>query len=400
MDLNYGPEYQQFRQEVRAFLDAHKDTAPNVLVGFGEGALSMRSWQKTLVEHGYACRTVPREYGGFGARPDLLKNIIIDEEFRRAGISRGMTNQGISMFVPTLLQYGTEEQKRRYIGPTIRGELIWCQGYSEPGAGSDLASLRTSAILDGDEFVLNGHKIWTSTAREAQMMFALVRTEPDAPKHKGISYMVLDVKSPGLTIRPLVMMTGHAGFNEVFFDNVRVPRENLIGQRGQGWEVGKATLIHERNMLGAADHTEDTLGRLIEVMRDYGVIDDPVLRDRLMKLAARVHAMRCHSLRMLTDRLKKRPDAAALITKLNGCQLNHDLCKLAIDAMQQDGILRRGSQYVRDEGSWQNEYMFQLGLIIGGGTAQIQKNIISEIGLGMPREPRPAAATPTASRGA
>jgi alkylation response protein AidB-like acyl-CoA dehydrogenase len=222
-------------------------------------------------------------------------------------------------------------------------------------------------------------------------MFALVRTEPDAPKHKGISYLLIDMKSPGITVRPLVMMTGMAGFNEVFFDNVRVPRTNLIGERGQGWEVGKATLIHERNMLGAADHTEDTLHRCIQVLRDYGVADNPIFRDRLMKIAARVHAMRFHSLRMLTNRLQRRPpDGAALIMKLNGCQLNHDICKLAIDAMHEGGLLRRGSKYVRDEGSWQNEYMFQLGLIIGGGTAQIQKNIIAEIGLGMPREPRAA----------
>jgi alkylation response protein AidB-like acyl-CoA dehydrogenase len=391
MDLSYGPKYEDFRREVRAFLDAHKDSAPRAAIGLAEGSPSIRDWQKTLIENGYAGRTVPKEYGGFGAKPDLLENIIIDEEFRRAGVSRGMSNQGISMFVPTLLQYGTEEQKRRYIGPTLRGETIWCQGYSEPGSGSDLASLKTSAVLDGDEWVINGQKIWTSTARESQMMFALVRTEPDAPKHEGISYLLVDMKSAGITIRPLVMMTGHAGFNEVFFDNVRVPRENLIGRRGQGWEVGKATLIHERNMLGAADNTENAFVRCVDVLRDFGVLDHGVYRDRLMKIAARTYAMKFHSLRMLTERLKKRPpDAAALIMKLNGCQLNHDIAKLAIDAMQETGTLKRGSRRVRSEGAWQNEYMFQLGLIIGGGTAQIQKNIISEIGLGMPREPKAA----------
>lgn len=394
MDLSYGPTYEAFRKEVRAFLDKHRASAPHASVALAEGSASVRDWQKIVVEHGYASRTVPREYGGFGAKPDLLENIIIDEEFRRAGISRGMSNQGISMFVPTLLQYGTEEQKTAYIAPTIRGEMIWCQGYSEPGSGSDLASLKTSAVLDGDEFVVNGQKIWTSTAREAQMMFALIRTEPDARKHEGISYLLIDMKSPGITVRPLVMMTGQAGFNEVFFDNVRVPRENLIGKRGQGWEVGKATLIHERNMLGAADLTETSLGGCVEVLRDFGVLDHAVYRDRLMKLTARTQAMKYHSMRMLTDRLKKRPhDAAALIMKLNGCQLNHDIAKLAIDAMQETGTLKKGSRHVRSDGGWQNGYMFQLGLIIGGGTAQIQKNIISEIGLGMPREPK--AAKPT-----
>ncbi|HXC50524.1 MAG TPA: acyl-CoA dehydrogenase family protein [Candidatus Limnocylindrales bacterium] len=397
MDLSYGPKYEAFREEVRAFLEGEKHNAPSASIGLSEGSGQVRDWQKKLVEHGYASRTVPRDYGGFGAAPDLLENIIIDEEFRRAGASRGMANQGISMFVPTLLQYGSEEQKRRYIGPTIRGEMIWCQGYSEPGSGSDLASLKTSAVLDGDEFVINGQKIWTSTAREAQMMFALVRTEPDAPKHEGISYLLVDMKSPGITIRPLVMMTGQAGFNEVFFDNVRVPREILIGRRGQGWEVGKATLIHERNMLGAADLTESTYLGCVDVLREFGVLDHGVYRDRLMKLAARTQAMKYHSMRMLTDRLKKRPpNAAALIMKLNGCQLNHDIAKLAIDAMEEVGTLKRGSRHARADGAWQIGYMFQLGLIIGGGTAQIQKNIISEIGLGMPREPK--AGTGTLSR--
>jgi alkylation response protein AidB-like acyl-CoA dehydrogenase len=394
MDLSYGPDYEDFRAQVRAFLDEHAHDAPRARVGMGEGvggSTGVRAWQKVLVEHGYTCRTVPREYGGFGAEPDLLKTIIIDEEFRRAGVFAGMSNQGISMFVPTILQYGSEEQKLAYVGPTIRGEMIWCQGYSEPGSGSDLASLRTSARLDGDEFVINGHKIWTSTAREADMMFALVRTEPDAPKHKGISYLLLSMETPGIDVRPLKMMTGHSGFNEVFFDEVRVPRTGLVGERGQGWEIGKATLIHERNFLGSAQHTENTLDQCLEVLDDYGATGDSVLRDRAMKLAARTLGMKYHSLRMLTDRLKGRgPTGYALTTKLNGCQLNHDICKLAIDAMGPAGLLVEGADGVRDNGRWQNEYMFQLGLIIGGGTAQIQKNIISEIALGMPREPKPA----------
>jgi alkylation response protein AidB-like acyl-CoA dehydrogenase len=391
MDLSYGPQYEEFRREVRAFLAKHAKDAPSASMRSVEASPELQRWQTLLIEKGYVCRTVPREYGGFGGEPDLLKTIIIEEEFQEARLALGIENQGISMFVPTLLTYGSEEQKRRYVGPTIRGEMIWCQGYSEPGAGSDLASLKTSAVLEGDEFVVNGQKIWTSTAKEAQMMFALVRTEPDAPKHQGISYLLLDMKSPGLDVRPLKTMTGAASFNEVFFDNVRVPKENLVGKRGQGWEVGTTTLFHERNMLGRSHQTETMLLSCSDVLRDTGAIADPVFRDRFARIEARVLAMKYHGLRLLTDGLKRRKSGgASLITKLNGCQLNHDICALAIDALAEHGVLKRGSKYVRDEGTWQAQYMFTLGLIIGGGTAEIQKNIIAEHGLGMPREPKPA----------
>ena len=392
MELSYGPEYESFRAEVRAFLEAHRDDAPAASISAAEDNEQIRRWQKTLIENGYAARTVPKEYGGYGAAPDLLETIIIGEEFARAGVSQGMENQGISMFVPTLLTFGSEKQRKDWIGPTIRGEMIWCQGYSEPDAGSDLASLRTSAVLEGDEFVVNGQKIWTSNAHEAQLMFALVRTEPDAGKHAGISYLVLSMDSPGLEVRPLKTMLGTSSFNEVFFEDVRVPRENLIGERGQGWEVGTTTLVHERNMLGSSKQTENMLRRCEAVLRDTGAIADAVYRDRLMRLTGRVLAMKYHGLRMLTDRLKQRSSGVGgLITKLNGCQLNHDIAALAIDALGEQGVLKRGSKYVREEGAWQNQYMFTLGLIIGGGTAQIQKNIIAERGLGMPRETKPAA---------
>ena len=391
MDLSYGPEYEEFRREVREFLAKHEDVAVQASMRAAEDSPQMRAWQKVLVDGGYAARTVPKEYGGYGAQPDILENIIIEEEFGNARVSTGMENQGISMFVPTLLHYGNDEQKRAWVEPTIRGDMIWCQGYSEPNAGSDLASLKTSAVLEGDEFVVNGQKIWTSSAKEAQMMFALVRTEPEASKHAGISYLVLDMDSPGIDVRPLKSMIGTASFNEVFFDNVRVPKKNLIGQRGQGWEVGTTTLFHERNMLGRSNTTESMLRNCVDVLRDSGALENPVFRDRLARLSARVQAMKFHGLRLLTDRLKGRGSGvASLITKLNGCQLNHEICALAIDAMREQGVLKRGSKRVRDEGSWQAQYMFTLGLIIGGGTAQIQKNIIAERGLGMPREPKPA----------
>ena len=222
MDLSYGPEYEAFRDEVRAFAQEFGARAPRTF-GFNE---ETRAWQRLLIEHGYAARTIPKEYGGFGGTADILKSRIIAEEFIAAGLPMGMANQGISMLVPTLLELGTEEQKQRWIGPTLRGEVIWCQGYSEPGAGSDLASLSTRAVEDGDDFVINGQKIWTSTAAQADMIFCLVRTEPDKPKHEGISYLLFSMKTPGIEVRPLVTMTGRAEFNEVFFTDVRVPKKH------------------------------------------------------------------------------------------------------------------------------------------------------------------------------
>ena len=392
MDLSYSPEYEAFRAEIRAFANEHGAKAPR-----GLGA-DMREWQKLLIAHGYAARTIPKEYGGYGAEPDVLKSRIIAEEFIALGLPMGMSGQGISMLVPTLLELGSEEQKRKYIGPTLRGEIIWCQGYSEPGAGSDLASLATRATEDGDDFVINGQKIWTSTAAQADMIFCLVRTEPDKPKHDGISYLLFSMKTPGIEVRPLVTMTGRAEFNEVFFTDVRVPKKDIVGARGQGWYVANATLRHERGMLGDPNQAGTRLKALIELMQNEDVdgrrlMDNPVLRDRLLKLQARVHAMEFHGLRLLTAAQKgEDPGVARLIVKLMGCELNHQLAAFAIDALGELGMLYSGSPHLRNGGNWQTSYMFDLGLIIGGGTAQIQKNIISERGLGMPREPKPAKA--------
>ena len=392
MELTMGPKYEGFRREVRDFLARHKDDSPAAGVRMARDD-KILAWQKTLVEHGFVARTVPKEYGGYGAEPDLLEDILIDEEFAAAGVFPGIQNQGIGMLVPTLLHYGTEEQKREYVGPTLRGELKWCQGYSEPGSGSDLASLRTHARVDGDEFVINGQKIWTSNALESDMMFALIRTEPDAGKHGGISYLLLRVDTAGIEVRPLRTMAGDATFNEVFFTDARVPITNVVGERGQGWEVGTYLLRHERYMLGRTGQSETYLKNCIAVLEDTGAIADPVFRDRLVRLQGRVLAMKYHSLRMLTNRLNGRDSGvSALITKLNGCQINYDICALAIDVLGEHGVLKPDSPHACDNGAWQTQYMYGLGLIIGGGTAQIQKNIISEVGLGMPREPKPAPA--------
>jgi len=397
MDLEIDARYDAFRQEVREFLAEHR---PPKQWGPGEEGRAARvAWLTLLIEHGYWARTIPKEYGGFGAAPDLLETVIMDEEFNRVGVARGMMAQGPSMLVPTLLAHGSEAQKQRWIGPTMRGEVIWCQGYSEPGAGSDLASLQTSAVEDGDDFVLNGQKIWTSTADKAQMCFILVRTEPEARKHEGISYLLMPMDMPGIEVQPLRTMSGDIGensFNQVFLSDVRVPRDNLVGKRGEGWKIANTTLQHERSSLNAnAEGTLLRLARLMEreTVNEASAMASPVYRDRLMRLQARALAMKHHGMRMLTCSLKgESPGVAGLVVKLQNCQLNFDLAALALDVMGELGALYDHTKYEREAGFWQAHSMFSLGLIIGGGTAQIQKNIIAERGLGLPREPKPAKA--------
>ena len=389
-----GPEYIDFRENVLSFLEKNKHMAGKARTPVRPSSEELK-WQKKLIDNGYAARTIPKKYGGYGAQSDVLKSRIIAEEFSKANIPMGMANQGISMLVPTLLELGSDDQKNEWINKTISGEVIWCQGYSEPGSGSDLASLQTKAIIDGDDFIINGQKIWTSGAQIADMMFCLVRTEPEAAKHKGISYILIDMKTPGIEVRPLMTMTGHAEFNEVFFTDVRVPKNQIVGKRGEGWYVANATLTHERGMLGDPNQSATRLNEIIDLMHQETIngeklINNPIHLDRLMKLQARVLSMSFNSLRLLTASHKKL-DAkmAKLIVKLNGCQLNHDLAGFAIDLLGELGTIYGKSNHDHGSGKWQWKYMFDLGLIIGGGTAQIQKNIISEIGLGMPREPKP-----------
>ena len=393
MDLTATQEYEDFRAEVRAFLQAHKGEAPALASRAVRGETRL-AWQKTLMAHGYAARTIAKDYGGYGAPPDPLKSRIIAEEFTNAKVPGAMAGQGISMLVPTLLELGTEEQKQKYVAPTLRGEMVWCQGYSEPGAGSDLASLRTAAVVDGDDFIINGQKIWTSTAQFADMIFCLVRTEPDAPKHHGISYLLFPMDTPGIEVRPLMTMTGYAEFNEVFFTDVRVPTTSIVGKRGEGWAVANATLTHERGMLGDPDAALSRLNAIADIMQAETMDGTPLMhnavyRDRLVALQAEVYAMKFNGMRLTSNSIhKKSSGMAGLIVKLQGCELNHRLAELAIDVMGAYGILYDDSPFLRDSGMWQMHYMFDLGLIIGGGSAQIQKNIISERGLGLPREPK------------
>jgi alkylation response protein AidB-like acyl-CoA dehydrogenase len=396
MDLSYSPEERAFQAEVRAWLRKNvprrqRDERP-MEWGDPRRLELAKAWQRKVHAAGYLALGWPREYGGQGA--DVMRQTIVNEEMVRARAPGLIGMMGIQMVGPTLIQYGTEEQRRRYLPKLLGAEEVWCQGYSEPGAGSDLASLRTRAELVGDEFVVNGQKVWTSNAQFADWMFCLVRTDPAAPKHAGISYILIDMKTPGIAVRPLVQMTGDPGFNEVFFEDVRVPRRNLVGQLNNGWQVANATLAHERNMLGSTTRTQQTFQRLLRLAqgqrRNGGPASrDPVVRQRLADLAIRVETMKLEAYRQLTDTLRGRPPGiAASVNKLVTTELNHDLARAALEILGSYGPLDRRSRRVRDRGAWPLDFMFSLGLIIGGGTSQIQKNIIAERGLGMPKEVR------------
>jgi alkylation response protein AidB-like acyl-CoA dehydrogenase len=396
MDLTYTPAERAFRREVRIWLRRNvprqqRDARP-LEWGDPKRIAEAKAWQRTLHAAGYVALAWPVEYGGRGA--DLMRQTIVNDEMVRARAPALIGMMGIQMVGPTLIQYGTEEQRRRHLPRILTADDIWCQGYSEPGAGSDLASLRTRAELRGDEFVVNGQKIWTSNAQWADWMFCLVRTDPDAPKHAGISYLLIDMHAPGITVRPLVQMTGDAGFNEVFFDDVRVPRANLVGGLHDGWRVANATLAHERNMLGSTTRTQQTFQKLLRLSRAQRrngrpASADPAVRQRLAALAMRVETMKLEAYRQLTDALRGRsPGIAASVNKLVTTELNHDIARAALEILGSYGPLARRSARVRDRGVWPLDFMYSLGLVIGGGTSQIQKNIISERGLGMPREGR------------
>ena len=403
MNLNYGPEYKNFKKEVITFckkwegvhfIDEAK-VLMNPITKVGGIKITRTEWQSILIKEGYFARSIPKEYGGYGGESDVIKNRIIASEFSNYRIPSPMSGQGIDMLVPTLLELGTEEQKKQYIEKTLLGEIIWCQGYSEPNAGSDLASLQTKGELVDGNWVINGQKIWTSTAQYSQMMFCLVRTEPEAKKHAGISYLLIPMETPGIDIRPLVDMTLKAGFNEVFFSDVTIPETNIVGKRGEGWAVANATLTHERGSLTDPNGTMNRVNSLIDRMKKETIngkklIDIPVYRDKLMDLQAKVMAFQSNSLRVLSAKINSGQDVkmAGMIQKYYGTELRHELEGFAVDVMGEIGTLYEDSPHLRDKGSWQFLYMYYLGLIIGGGTSQIQKNIIAERGLGMPREPK------------
>jgi alkylation response protein AidB-like acyl-CoA dehydrogenase len=398
MDLTDSPDDRTFRLRVRAWLTTHvpkRSEQDRSMEALDPRRIARaKAWQRKLYDAGYLAMGWPKEYGGQDA--DVMRQTIVNEELVRARAPQIIGMMGIQMVGPTLITHGTEEQRRRFLPTILTADEIWCQGYSEPGAGSDLASLKTRADLVGDHFVVNGQKIWTSNAQFADWMFCLVRTDPHAPKHRGISYLLIDMKSPGVTVRPLVQMTGDPGFNEVFFEDVKVPRENLVGHLDAGWTVANATLFHERNMLSSTTRTQMLFHALVRrarrtVRNGQPASDDPVVRQRLADLAIQVETRRLEAYRQLTDTLRGRPAGiAASVNKLTTCELNHQIGRAALEILGPEAWLHRTDPDAVDGGLWPLDFMFALGLIIGGGTAQVQKNIIAERGLGLPKEPRPA----------
>jgi alkylation response protein AidB-like acyl-CoA dehydrogenase len=399
MDLTLSEPYRILQTEIRNFIRSNRDKSPKVGGGRKRPDQKTLDWQKRLVENGYAGRTIPREYGGFGAQPDVMAAAVIAGEFARANVYAGLTNQGISMLVPTLLEVGTDEQKRQYVGPTIRGDIIWCQGYSEPNNGSDLANAQTKAELRDGNWIVNGQKIWTSSAHYADMMFLLCRTEPEKSKHDGLSYLLLSMKSPGLDARPLTTMTGRNEFNEVFFTDVRVPETQIVLGRGKGWYVANVTLKHERLMIGDAGKMTARLEQLISLLQTTEIDGVKLIaiaeyRDRLLRLQGEVLAWKAHNLRLLTEAAQGTDSGVKrMIVKYGGTMLGFRLSSLAVDALGAAGLPYEslGEDAEDDDATtWNIDYMYDVGLMIGGGSTNIQKNIIAERGLDLPREPKAA----------
>jgi alkylation response protein AidB-like acyl-CoA dehydrogenase len=388
MDLELGSAYEAFRAEVAAFLGSHwppsRDADPRAAAA---------EFRQAAVDRGYLYRSIPKRYGGSEQPADPLKARVIREEFGRVGAPKELEGPGVSMLVPTLLGRGAEWQRERFIGPTLRGEIVWCQGYSEPGAGSDLASLRTRGVLDGDQWVITGQKLWTTMAHLANYMFILVRTEPDAPKHGGISYLLVDMKQPGITVRPLKQMTGGREFNEVFLDGVRTPADWIVGERGQGWEVSRTTLKHERDTVGGATRTEDMFYKLVDLARKAQRLGEPALkrddvRQELARIEAYVLAQRYSSYRQMSmDLAGQDPGLIGVLNKLNGTQIGHRIANLAQDLIGDAALsMPPTGRGARGDEKWVNQVMGSLGVAIAGGASNIQRNVISERGLGLPRD--------------
>jgi alkylation response protein AidB-like acyl-CoA dehydrogenase len=397
MDLTYSAQHEAFRERLRAFLKGWPLQ--------GEEAKRPPLEQEQLfrqrgIEAGFVYRHVPKRYGGSEQPRDAIEDQIVQEEFYKAGAPRDLTTQGAGMLVPTLLEFGTEEQKARFIPPALRGEENWCQGYSEPGSGSDLASLQCQARLEGDAWVIRGQKIWTSSAQRADMMFGLFRTEPDAKKHEGISYLLVPMKTKGIEVRPLREMTGGYEFNEVFFDDARIPAGHIVGRRGQGWQVSRATLVHERNLIGNPFSMREAFQDLVELARTRRrggrpAIEDPGVRQRLAEIEGYVRTCETSNLRQFSAAQRGEMEKVlrpVMMNKVYSTDTMQKIARCAFDLIGGDGVLAPREEELHTWGrrttpsGWVLQYIFSLGPAIAGGATNIQLNIIGERGYGLPRD--------------
>ncbi|MBI4012943.1 MAG: acyl-CoA dehydrogenase family protein [Candidatus Rokubacteria bacterium] len=397
MDFAYSREEEAFRTELREWLarelPAHRAEWPPSDDEFtlhpDRAFDACLAWHRRLNKGGWVGVAWPRDYGGRGAT--LVEQMIFQEEMVRAGAPPGVNTIGLLLVGPGVLAWGTETQKRRHLPAILAAEEIWCQGFSEPGAGSDLAALRTQAVLDGEAFRVSGQKVWTSNAHRSQWCILLVRTEPAAPKHDGISCLLVDMRSPGIAIRPLVQLTGDAEFNEVFFDDVRVPRENLLGPLHGGWKVAITVLMYERTGLGHQTNLHHYTRLLLDLARHAPrngrpASRDPVTRQALAQCWIEAEALRLTGLRSITRRLRGEPpgpEGSAL--KLAFTEAYVRMAETAAAILGLHATLWRGAPHAVDGGRWAFQTLFARRFGIAGGTSEIQRNIIGERVLGLPR---------------
>jgi len=393
VDFDYSPQEEAFRQELRTWLAANPPEGYNPetfeQLDQEERFKIQLKWQKKLFAAGLVGIHWPKEYGGRGAT--VLEQTIYQQEMARVRAPGVANPLGISIVGPTLMHWGTEEQKKRYVAKILTAEEIWCQGYSEPGSGSDFASLQTRAVEDGDSFVVNGQKVWTSYAHKAHYCILVVRTDLNAPKHKGLSYLLVDMKSPGITVRPLVQITGDAEFNEVFFEDVRVPKANIVGEKNQGWQVAVTTLMFERANFGIVYQIEPMLRRLADLAKrlrinGHTAAEDPAVRQKLAQFHIEARAIKLNGFRQLTRQLKGDPPGPeGSIGKLAGSELNLRLVHFATELLGPYSQMALGETRGLDNGYWSRRTLGSRLYTIAGGTSEVMRNIIGDRVLALPK---------------
>jgi alkylation response protein AidB-like acyl-CoA dehydrogenase len=393
MDLNLSAEEMQFRDEFRAWLEANvpKDWPEWREKPLEESFPYLRAWQRKLYEGGWAAVSWPKEYGGRSAT--LMQQAIFWEEMARVEAPPMANSLGLGLIGPTIIAYGTEAQKKRFVPKILSAEEIWCQGFSEPNAGSDLASLQMEAVLDRSDYVVNGQKVWTSYGWIGDWCELVVRTDPNVPKHKGLTVLLVDMKSKGVEVRPLRQVTGESEFNEIFFRDVRVPGESVLGKVNDGWNVAVSTLMHERGSYGARLHLlfKRNINRLIELARTvrrngHSAAEDPLMRQKLAQCYAEIEIMRLNQLRAFSRITATGiPGPEGSIQKIFWSELNQRVQQLAQELLGPYGQLMKGDPEAIDNGLWSYGYLRSRGNTIEAGTSEIQRNIIGHFVLGLPR---------------